>query len=81
MKIGKENQLTTVLNDAECCAIVCKILSDKMSRTYAVIIILENSHSTGNPGKERCANQGKHTHPYACHIRKSAHRVYNGLPH
>ena len=35
----------------------------------------------GKPEKERCANCGECPHPYARHIRKPAHWVYNGLPH
>ena len=36
---------------------------------------------TWKPQKERRSNRGERTHPYACHIRKPSHRVYNRLPH
>lgn len=34
----------------------------------------------GEPEEERYANHRERTHPYACHIRKPTHRVYNRLP-
>ena len=34
----------------------------------------------GKPEKERSANRGERTHPYACHICKPTHRIYNRLP-
>ena len=36
---------------------------------------------TGKPEEKRRANHRECTYPYACDIRKPAHRVYNGLPH